>query len=272
MIKVMLLIKKLLFVVPFLLLVTVFLNQLGPLLQDPKHLLSLSTDILVQLALLIAYILLTSLLFTVFATLANDWKIVIPVLFLAAALPLFMTEQPVNASLALGILVALASTYGLFFHTLATYLSFQPVNLLAPTVERTATFILLAIAIVYFQASAKDIRLNGFEVPESFVGSILQLIPTQELTPASQNLTRLSIQEQQSVVVALTKQIQDLLVPYLPYIPIILSVSFFATAKMLLSLETLAVAPLLWLFFLVLAKIGFTHYVTEQREVKKLTL
>jgi hypothetical protein len=58
----------------------------------------------------------------------------------------------------------------------------------------------------------------------------------------------------------------------LAYIPAVLAVLFYFTLQFIAGFLEMLVPFLLWLIFWILEKTGFTKYVVEQREVKKLVV
>lgn len=68
------------------------------------------------------------------------------------------------------------------------------------------------------------------------------------------------------------EQVDNLLKPYLGFIPIILALALFLTLKSLTSLISIFIPPLLWIIFLILEKTGFIHFEVTQRPVRKMVI
>ncbi len=71
---------------------------------------------------------------------------------------------------------------------------------------------------------------------------------------------------------AISDQINKLLEPYQSFVPAIFSFLFFISFISIISLLSLLISPLLWLIFYLLEQTGFTKYIKEMREVKKLVV
>lgn len=74
------------------------------------------------------------------------------------------------------------------------------------------------------------------------------------------------------VKIMLQKQLQDLLNPYLQWLPLVLAGLFFLSLKWIVSLLSLTLYPLVWSIFWIFEKTGFIKFEVEMREVKKLVV
>lgn len=70
----------------------------------------------------------------------------------------------------------------------------------------------------------------------------------------------------------LQDQFNNMLKPYLSFIPIVLSVALFLTLQSLVSFLSMLIPPLFWFIFLVLGKTGFVNFTEEMRPVKKMVI
>ncbi len=95
---------------------------------------------------------------------------------------------------------------------------------------------------------------------------ILDTLSQPQTTSNPQNLT------QQLVKQAVKDQVQNIIKPFISFIPVVLAVLLFFTLQFFTSIINIFISPLLSLTFLILEKTGITHYEIEQREVKKLVI
>lgn len=302
--------KKLIFAVPFLLLLAWFYLQLNQFLSNPNFFLSLDASLLVPLLLLLLSLILTSFFFILFATLASDKKIVLPVVFLASLLPLVFLPAPSSFILAACFFVSLAGIFFLLQTTLSTYFTFKATSLLSPAIKQIVTLILLASTVAFYFSANTDIQTHGFKLPSSVIDTALKFIPQQELADTTQTQIpsisadqikmleqnpqllkqygldpsildtvkkaqenpKAALSPQQVIKPMIESQIQNFITPYQGYIPFILAILFFFTLQSMTSLLLISLPLLVGSTFLILEKMGFTRYETEMREVKKLVV
>ncbi|MDO8498207.1 MAG: hypothetical protein Q7S44_00215 [bacterium] len=306
----MLLFKKLIFALPLLASFVFFSSQLAPFLQNPNSILSLDTSILYSLILLLVSLLTSCFFFTIFITLSQDWRIILPVIFLGSLFPLLFLAPPLNFVLTAGFLLSLVISSLQLQKKLSTYLTFQPTNLLTPSIKQTATFLILISSLAFYLSSNLDLQQHGFKLPPSLLDTALKFMPQQEsgnlgteptipsippeqlemleknpqllkqygLDPSilqtvkSQQGKSQKLSTQDLVRPMIESQVQSFIKPFENYIPLLLTVIFFFTLESFVSLLSIFLSPLLWLLFLTLEKSGFTKFETEMREVKKLVV
>ncbi len=99
---------------------------------------------------------------------------------------------------------------------------------------------------------------------------VLDTLPTP--APATATPPQTTITTSELIKPVLKDQINKLIKPYLPMIPIILTVMLFLTLQTFASLLSLVISPSLWLIFYILEKTKFITFATETREVKKLVV
>ena len=264
--------KKLIFAPIFAISLIVLISQLPPLLESSDLIFSLSLATLTQLITISILISLSSLLFVLFASLTLDWKIILPVGLLVSLSSLIFLEPAIGIVFAVGVFVSLLVSFLSLENTLKSYLTFQPNTLFGPSIRHLSSFLILVIAITYFLAVNKVIAQNGFQIPDSLIDTTLQF--AQPKTD-QQDTPQLSIPQDLSndlIKSTVNDQIQNLIKPYLNFIPAILALLLFFTLQSLNSLINLFIAPLIWLIFLVLEKSGFIKFTTEMRPVKKMVL
>ena len=136
----MLLLKKLIFSVPFLIFTFAFLFFINPFFKDFSLLFSLDLDTLYKLTYVVTSLLAASLMFAIFATLANDWKIVSPV-YLLVALTAFVIFSPQSGLIIFfGLLISFTLNFAILRDKLKNYLSFHANALLTPPIKNLCFF------------------------------------------------------------------------------------------------------------------------------------
>lgn len=308
----MLILKKLAFAPFFLIIFAILISQLIPFLKSYDFIFSLSANTFFNLAKLATLICLSSLLFVLFASLAQDLKITLPASLLLALIPLIFFDISLALILAVALFVNFLLTSLNLDSTLKSYLTFQPSNLLGPAIRHFSSLLILSFCIVYFLSSSKLIAQNGFQIPDSLIDTALKFsmpalpanqseqvslpqITQEQLDLLKQNpdllrqsgldpkiLDNLSnpqkdTQSAASLTNNLIKQtvkdqFQTMLTPYLGFIPAILAVLLFFTLQSLTSVINLLIYPLLSATFFLLEKSGFVKYEVEQRPVRKMVV
>lgn len=304
--------KKLTFAPLFLLIFALLVSQIIPFLSAYEFIFSLSLNNLIQLMVIAALFIVSALLFSVFVTLAADWKMILPVSLIAALIPMFFLEP----ALAIVFTVTTFTSFLLIFLSLETalksYLTFKPETLLGPSIRRLASLLVLAFCLIFFLSTNKIIAQKGFQIPDSLIDTALKMTPlespAEEITQQAQlpdiapeqleflkknpealrqsgldpsilnslNLPKSSKQPQnftQELVKQTVKdQIQNLIKPYINFIPAGLTLLLFFSLLSLVSVVNLLIYPLLWVIFYILEKTGFVKFIVEQRPVKKLVV
>jgi len=306
------LLKKLIFALPFLIVFTVLIFQISPLLASYDFIFSFSLTTLTDLILISLLFFFSGFLFVLFATLASDWKIILPVGILASAIPLVFAQSALNLILAVIIFVSLLFTNLLLDNVLKSYLTFQAGALLGPKIRNLSTHLVLSFCLIYFFSLSKIIAQNGFQIPDSLIDTALKItgsatpniqseemnlpqIPPEQLDLLKKNpdllkqygldpklLDTLTAPQKSTAAPAnltnelikqtVKDQVQNFIKPYLNFIPAGLAILLFFTFQAFISIANLLISPLLWLIFLILEKTGFTKFTVEQREVKKLVV
>lgn len=265
------LVKKLIFAPFFLIIFAILISQLNPLLKSYEFIFSLSLDTFMQLIILTSLLLLSSFLFVLFASLAFDWKIVLPVSLVVSLLPIILINQTLGIILSVGILAALLLTYLGLENTLKNYLTFAPSSLFGPPIRHLSSLLILVISLTYFLSISQVIQQKGFEIPDSLIETSLKLVPQPQpsvldtLAPP-QNLLTDTLKQ------TIKDQLQNIIKPYLGIIPAILAVLLFLILQSLMSILNLLIYPLLWIIFYILEKTGFTKFTEETRVVKKMII
>lgn len=309
----MVLIKKLIFALPFLIIFTALTYQITPMLASYDFIFSLSLKTLIDLILISLLFFFSSFLFILFTTIASDWKIILPVGILASAIPLVFTQSALNLIVAVVIFVSLLITNLLLDNSLKKYLTFQPGALLGPSIRNLSSLLIFSFCLIYFLSVNKIIAQNGFQIPDSLIDTSLKLaapnLPTLSESPATPQLSippeQIELLKQNPDLLkqygldskmldsltapqkstaapknltydlikqTINDQVQNIIKPYQNFIPAGLAMLLFFTFQAFVSIANLLISPLLWLIFLILEKTGFTKFVVEQREVKKLVV
>ncbi len=308
----MILMKKLAFAPIFLVFFIVLLYQFVPIAASSDFIFSLSLDTLVQFIVVSLFFTLSAFLFIVFATLAQNWKITLPISIAAAGLTLPFIGPSQAIILVASVLISLVITLVILNAALASYLTFQPGKVIGPSVKLLSTLLVLSFCIVYFLSMNQVIAKKGFQVPDSLIDTALKMSPVnlpQDETSTQTQLPNITPEQiallkqnpdllkqsgldpkildtlsqpqttsnpqnltQQLVKQAVKDQVQNIIKPYISYIPAFLAVLLFFTLQFFTSIINIFLSPLLSLTFLILEKTGYTHYQTEQREVKKLVV
>lgn len=264
--------KKLAFAPFFLIIFTVLIYQLNPILKSYDFIFSLSVNALVELIILAAFITISCFLFVLFAALAQDWKIMLPIVLLSAAIPLLFLGPGLAIVFAVAIFISFLLTSLSLDSSLKSYLNFQPSALLGPGIRQLSGLLILSICLIYFLSSSKLISQNGFQIPDSLIDTALKMTPmvtsTQQdsIAQAPADLTNDLIKQ------TVKDQIQGFIKPYQSFIPALLAVLLFLTFQSLVSILNLLIYPLLWITFLILEKTGFVRFEVEQRPVRKLVI
>jgi hypothetical protein len=316
----MLILKKLLFVVPFLIFYILFLWGSQNLINSPYSIIFFDLSFFQQLFFVLIFLTLSSLFFVIFATIASDIKYSLGLAFLSSLLPLVVVNNPYSSVLSLSLMGSFALVSLLLQNKLKTYLNFQPTSLLSSSVRNLTTLTILSLTLLYFFSIGERLKTEAVRVPESFVNTIaslpqvrntfsvdnpitegLQSITTKDLEMLRQNPTLLKqhgldesiideiVRLQQEALgnktqiskdsssqiflkALINNQVQQVTEPIKGFLPLILSLVFFVTLHSLASIVSLIIFPLLYLIFQILEKTGFTKFVVEKRDVKKLVV
>ena len=265
--------KKLLFAPFFLIAVTLLVSALEPLFNSYDFIFSLSSQTLYTLTLLAMFIFLTGFFFCLFATFAGEWKLIVPVGLAGALIPMLSLPQNMAVILFAVISVSFLVVYLNLQSSLKTYLSFHASSLIGPAIRQLATFLIIAVALVYFLSVNKMISQNGFAIPDSLIDTAMKMTPidTEQASLTLPNAIKSS--DNASPVKQIVKnQLQAVFKPYQNFIPPILALLLFLSLQSFVSILGIFLTPLLWLIFLIFEKTGFVKFEVEQRTVRKLVV
>lgn len=305
-------IKKLALAPFFLISFIALVYQFNPFLKSYDFIFSLSVNTFTDLIILSLLITASCLLFVLFVTFAQDFKLTLPVSLLSALTPLLFLDQALGLVFSVAIFVSFLLINFNLDSVLKSYFSFQPNPLLGPSVRNLSSLLILSFCIIYFLSANKFIAQQGFQLPDSLIDTALKISSpmasgvTQgqnslpQITPEQldllkknpealkqfgldpsilNNLTtsQQTTQAPENLTNALIKQtikdqLQGVIKPYIGFVPAGLAVILFLTLQFFTSLTNLLIYPLLWLIFLILEKTGFIKFTIEQREVKKMVV
>lgn len=175
----MLYIKKLAPAPIFLLFFALTNYYLQPILGSVDFIFSLNSEVFIQLLILCTLIILTSLAFTIFASLAQDWKLILPVSILASLIPSIFLQNSTGIVLVIGFLISFTLTITFLTSKLKSYLTFSPSTLLSPSVKTLLTLSTLTISFAYYLSANVEISKNGFEIPDSLIETSLKFASPQ---------------------------------------------------------------------------------------------
>lgn len=285
---------------PFFVAVFAFLiYRLTPILKSYDFIFSFSINALLDLILLAVLICLSSFLFVVFACFSQNLRFTLPVSIFAALIPMLFQDPAIALILAVAIFVSFLLTSLNLNNTLKSYLTFQPGALLNPSVKHLSGLLILSFCLIYFLQISKVISQKGFQIPDTLIEATLKFsgsdqiqtstpqlsIPSDQIELLKKNpdllkqsgldpkiLDNLNPNSNNLIKQTVKDQIQTIIKPYQNIIPAILAVLLFLTLQSLTSILNLLIYPLLWLFFLILEKIGFVKFEIEQRPVKKMVI
>jgi len=299
----MLILKKLLFTLPFLLSLTFFYRFAAQLTRNPYSILEFNQNILIDLIIFTVLLLASSLFFILFATLANNWKFLLPVSLPAALISYFFFP----AHLTILLISSLVFSFGVVFwelnRQLSSYLDFKPASLLIPSINRLVFFLLLIISFVFYLNVQENIQQKGFQLPDSLIETSLKITMPGESIQATTTLPQVSpdqiamlkanpellkqygldssildqldttesiIRPESIVKTAIQQQFQSMIEPYKNWIPLVLTITFFLSIRWAASLLSVFLSPLIRFIFIVLEKTGCISYQLETRVIKKM--
>lgn len=303
-------VKKLAFYPLFLACFVFLVTKLIAIFATYEFFFSLTLENLIQLIIISALILLSGFLFCLFATFADDWKIVAPAIIFACLMPFIFFTWNVAATCFLGTLIALTLTFSVLEMSLKNYLTFDANAILSPSIRHLATFLILVISIAYFFAAKQIILEKSFVVPNSIIDMALGINPntqtsmtdqtssTEEVITNTQrnlllkagvpanaiNNISLVLSPGKTITTAAKdatakfarqqaeKLMNAYIRPYLPVIPAILGILLFLTLQSIVALLQFLLYPLIWITFYFLNEANFLKYKKEMKEVKKLEI
>lgn len=166
--------KKLIFAVPFFGLLYFFFFQISPFFSDFGLMFNFELSILYKILATLASLGFACLMFVLFAALANDRKIVLPVGLLASFIPLLVFPNMYGAILMAGLIGVFPLSFFLLENRLKTYVNFSSTALFVPAIKSLATLILLVTSIAFYFSVDATIKRDGFKIPEALIDTALK--------------------------------------------------------------------------------------------------
>ena len=207
----MIIFKKLIFVIPFLIFLAWFYFQLNFFFKDVYLIFGLNITTLYQLAYLAITLGLASLFFIIFCALANDWKFILPVSILGSLLPIAIFTAPSSLIIFIGSFLSLTCTYLLLSNKLKTYLTYSANTLLTPSVKTLAGFLILTSSLAFYFSAQAEIKTNGFKIPDSLIDTALKFATPQIPDVKGESIAQVSLTPEQ---IELLRQNPDVLKQY----------------------------------------------------------
>lgn len=306
----MILLKKLIFAPVFLVSLISLAYFLNPLLKSYDFVFSLSVDTMINLVIISALIFISSLLFILLATIADDWRISIPVALIGSLVSFIFLDYSLAFVLSAGIFLSLLFSNLNLAVALQSYLQFKPSHVLGPSIKHLSEVLILALCITYFFSASKIIAQAGFQIPDTLIDTAYGLSKSAlpdiqqkeadlpQLTPEQQDMLRKNpelirqsgldpkmieslINPQKNtqspanlidttIKQTLKEQVQNFIKPYTNFIPAGLSILLFFSLHFFISILNILTPLLLWLVFFILEKTGFVKFEITMREVKKM--
>lgn len=173
----MMVVKKLVFAPLFLISLIWLFYQFTPFIKSADLIFSFSLETLLTLILICLSVLLTGLFFVIFTALAQDWKIVIPIILLSSLAPFIFLPQALALVSTVTILASLIISFMVLEGKMKSYLTFAPTALLAPSIKQLTGFLIIGLSLVYYLSINGEIQKNGFQIPDSLIDTALKFAP-----------------------------------------------------------------------------------------------
>lgn len=263
--------KKLVFPPIFLIALCILIFQISSILKSFDIIFSFSFQSIIQLLILSLLLSFSAFLYALFTAVGNDWRINLVVGILAVLIPFLFLEMTLAVVLSVLLALSLSISYFNLQNSLLNYLNFAPNAVFGPSIRHLTTLLVISICIVYFFSINKIISEKGFQIPDSLLDSALKLNPLPEQSNQIEQLQTQTLL-QNTIKQTVKEQFQNLIKPYLSFIPAILTILLFFTLQAFTALVNLLIYPFLWLTFYVLEKTNFIKFTTEMRQVKKMEL
>src|SRR5258708_1844463 len=170
--------KRLSFGILFLLIFALLSFLLPTILKSTDLAFAFSLDVLSKLLIFTALIVLSSCLFVIFTSLAQELIFILPVVAVASLLPLTVLPNLTGICLAVGFLISFLLTTLILSKKLKSYTDFQPTNLLSPAIKALGSLLIIVISFAFYLTASLQISKNGFEIPDSFLETVINFSGT----------------------------------------------------------------------------------------------
>lgn len=186
----MLIFKKLLFSIPFLISLAFFFGLINNYFTNPYNLISFDQSSFLFAIYLITALLFTGIFYTIFIGIAQDTKFILPIILVATLTPLafnpgFSFYVIVQLT---GLLTLLLFIYFLLTQSLKKYIDFSPTTLFSPSIKNFSRLMLIVISLSFFIFLNQFFKDTAFEVPDSLIDTALKTVPqsvTTQTDPSS---------------------------------------------------------------------------------------
>lgn len=174
--------KKLIFAVPFLLSMSLFYQQTDLILKDLSILFSLDLNLLYQLIYFSVIISAASYFFIIFVSLAQDFRIVLPVGLAGALMSLLFIIPPLSFYLTLGVGVSLGTSYILLFNKLTKDpTSFKVSDHIVKSAGGLITLLVLVVTLMVYIDATQSSNQMVQKLINSLVSTSTQFVKSQSL-------------------------------------------------------------------------------------------
>lgn len=187
---------------------------LQPIIHSTDMLFSLNQTLFIDMFILASLIVLSSVFFVIFASLAQDSRIVIPVALIASSLPVIFIPVPAAYFVSGGFFIAMIPLYFVLEHKLKTYITFSPSQLLGPSAKIMTTLLVLSVTLGFYLITNDSIKQNGFQVPDQLIDMAIKMSTGSLTTPAVKGIKIAQIPNITQEQIDFLKQNPELLKQY----------------------------------------------------------
>jgi ABC-type multidrug transport system fused ATPase/permease subunit len=301
------LIKKLLFGVIWLIVTVWELLLIKSLLLNPQPIVGFDVDSLISFLILGLALIINGSLLGIFVALADDWKLVLPVILCSAICGYAVTVGGGTESItvSVGLLIIGVLAFLVFKQSLKSYLNFDAAKILSGGLKMYVFGLIFVISLSYFMLAKIRVENEGFSLPDSLIDSVISMVPKDTQSVENTSLSGLQISPDQIellknnpetlqkmginpamldsiggqnttsddlVKLSVKSQLDKMIEPYIDWIPLFLAISLFFTLTTISSLIMFCGLIFIWIVFYLLEKSGFISFNKEMREIRKLVV
>jgi hypothetical protein len=301
------LIKKLLFGVIWLIVTVWELLLIKSLLLNPQPIVGFDVDSLISFLILGLALIINGSLLGIFVALADDWKLVLPVILCSAICGYAVTVGGGTESItvSVGLLIIGVLAFLVFKQSLKSYLNFDAAKILSGGLKMYVFGLIFVISLSYFMLAKIRVENEGFSLPDSLIDSVISMVPKDTQSVENTSLSGLQISPDQIellknnpetlqkmginpamldsiggqnttsddlVKLSVKSQLDKMIEPYIDWIPLFLAISLYFTLTTISSLIMFCGLIFIWIVFYLLEKSGFISFNKEMREIRKLVV
>ncbi len=171
--------KKLFFAIPFLVLFYLATYSLAPIVKNVYGVFNFSLETFLGMVLALIFLALSLICYLIFQALAQDYRLVLPVIGVACFAPAVYFPLPLSYLIVGGFLVSFGIIYYLLEKRLKGYLTFEASPLLHPSLKMLSGLIFLTLTLAYFSIATQEIKKNGFQIPDALIEAALKVASPQ---------------------------------------------------------------------------------------------